>query len=321
MILIGATTRSNDTIILIESNPSPVKFHVVTLFPEMFDGPVTSSIIGRAASNGIIEIEFVNPRDFTTDKHRSVDAPPYGGGPGMVMMAPPLAKAVDSINDRYPVDHQPNTTGNGRHRLCDPVSSPEPLVATNPPFTSRSQPRVVGCSRVRFTHVLLNFVVAAHPRCFSTAIGTRSSDIENASRRSGRSRADPTSCKDGARSLKIATEVHPTFKRAKTDGSSSIATILSRDLAPPTIRILDFGTFNALEITLMVASFAALFIGDARTRTDNTCDSAFHPTTSSIDERGVTRTEIRCSLPILFNPRSYLPSGQCAQIAIQISDQ
>ena len=86
-----------------------MKFHVVTLFPEMFDGPITSSIIGRAVSNGIIEIDFVNPRDFTTDKHRRVDAPPYGGGPGMVMMAPPLAKAVDSISDQYPTGHQPKT--------------------------------------------------------------------------------------------------------------------------------------------------------------------------------------------------------------------
>ena len=75
----------------------------------MFDGPITSSIIGRAVSNGILEIEFVNPRDFTTDKHRSVDAPPYGGGPGMVMMVPPLAKAVDSISDQYPTSHQPKT--------------------------------------------------------------------------------------------------------------------------------------------------------------------------------------------------------------------
>ncbi len=95
-----------------------MKFHVVTLFPEMFDGPVTSSIIGRAVSNGIIEIDFVNPRDFTTDKHRSVDAPPYGGGPGMVMMAPPLARAVDSINDQYPTGHQPTTI------LMSPQGSP-----------------------------------------------------------------------------------------------------------------------------------------------------------------------------------------------------
>ena len=84
-----------------------MKFHVVTLFPEMFDGPMTTSIIGRAISEGKVAIEFINPRDFTTDRHRSVDAPPYGGGPGMVMMAPPLAKAIDTINRDYPEDCRP----------------------------------------------------------------------------------------------------------------------------------------------------------------------------------------------------------------------
>ena len=86
-----------------------MKFYVVTLFPEMFDGPMTTSIIGRAVSEGKIEIEFVDPRDFATDRHRSVDAPPYGGGPGMVMMAPPLAKAVDSVRGQYPTCEQPMT--------------------------------------------------------------------------------------------------------------------------------------------------------------------------------------------------------------------
>ena len=86
-----------------------MKFHLVTLFPEMFEGPLTSSIIGRAVENDIIEIDFVNPRDFATDAHRSVDAPPYGGGPGMVMMPAPLAEAVNSINREYPPDAPPTT--------------------------------------------------------------------------------------------------------------------------------------------------------------------------------------------------------------------
>ena len=86
-----------------------MRFHVVTLFPEMFDGPFTSSIIGRAVAAGFIEIDLVNPRDFASDKHRNVDAPPYGGGPGMVMMAPPLAKSIDSIHDRYPLGQRPKT--------------------------------------------------------------------------------------------------------------------------------------------------------------------------------------------------------------------
>ena len=95
-----------------------MKFHVVTLFPEMFEGPLTSSIIGRAIANDAIEFDFVNPRDFATDKHRSVDAPPYGGGPGMVMMPVPLAEAVDSINREYPPDTLPTTI------LMSPQGSP-----------------------------------------------------------------------------------------------------------------------------------------------------------------------------------------------------
>ena len=82
---------------------------MVTLFPEMFEGPLTSSIIGRARQSNRIEIDFVNPRDFATDKHRSVDAAPYGGGPGMVMMAPPLTKAVETINAKYADTDRPLT--------------------------------------------------------------------------------------------------------------------------------------------------------------------------------------------------------------------
>ena len=84
-------------------------FHIVTLFPEMFEGPTTSSILKRALEKGLIEIDFVNPRGFAADRHRSVDAPPYGGGPGMVMMAPPLTKAIDHINVRYPEGQRPVT--------------------------------------------------------------------------------------------------------------------------------------------------------------------------------------------------------------------
>ena len=75
----------------------------------MFEGPMTSSIIGRARQAGRIEIDFVNPRDYATDAHRSVDAPPYGGGPGMVMMAPPLTKAIEAIHARYAEQARPPT--------------------------------------------------------------------------------------------------------------------------------------------------------------------------------------------------------------------
>ena len=86
-----------------------MKFHVVTLFPEMFDSVLNTSIIGRAVRSGRITVEFVNPRDFTRDSHRTVDAPPYGGGPGMVLMAPPLFAAVDSVLDQYADGERPLT--------------------------------------------------------------------------------------------------------------------------------------------------------------------------------------------------------------------
>ena len=70
-------------------------FHVITLFPESLDSYVSSSIIGRAVRNKKIKIKFYNPRDFTKDKHRRVDQKPYGGGPGMVLEAESVIKAID----------------------------------------------------------------------------------------------------------------------------------------------------------------------------------------------------------------------------------
>ncbi len=85
-----------------------MKFHIITLFPEMFDGPLTMSIMKRARQKRLLEIDFLNPRRFATDKHRRTDAPQYGGGAGMVMMAPPLFSAVESIKMRYsPSDAPP----------------------------------------------------------------------------------------------------------------------------------------------------------------------------------------------------------------------
>ncbi|GAB3374537.1 tRNA (guanosine(37)-N1)-methyltransferase TrmD [Spongiibacter taiwanensis] len=67
---------------------------VVTLFPEMFSAVSDYGVTGRAVSSGGLAISCVNPRYFTADRHQTVDDRPYGGGPGMVMMAPPLAKAI-----------------------------------------------------------------------------------------------------------------------------------------------------------------------------------------------------------------------------------
>ncbi len=63
----------------------------------MFEGPLTESIVKRAREKKLLEIGFVNPRDFTTDRHKTVDDRPYGGGAGMVLMAEPMSEAIRSV--------------------------------------------------------------------------------------------------------------------------------------------------------------------------------------------------------------------------------
>ncbi|HEY4183794.1 MAG TPA: tRNA (guanosine(37)-N1)-methyltransferase TrmD [Polyangia bacterium] len=72
-------------------------FEVVTLFPEMFDGFLAGSLLGRAVAGGLIAVERTNPRDFAPGRHRSVDDTPYGGGPGMILRVEPFAAALDQI--------------------------------------------------------------------------------------------------------------------------------------------------------------------------------------------------------------------------------
>ena len=73
-----------------------MKITILTLFPEMFDGFMTNSIIKRAISKGIVEIKIVNIRDYTKDKYHRVDSAPVGGGAGLIMKCQPI---VDALND------------------------------------------------------------------------------------------------------------------------------------------------------------------------------------------------------------------------------
>ncbi|MFW6075735.1 MAG: tRNA (guanosine(37)-N1)-methyltransferase TrmD, partial [Chloroflexota bacterium] len=78
-----------------------MQFDIFTIFPSMFTGFLTESILKRAQEAGLIAINLHDIRDWTTDRHRSVDDYPYGGGAGMVMMAPPVVEAVEStVPDR-----------------------------------------------------------------------------------------------------------------------------------------------------------------------------------------------------------------------------
>ena len=76
-----------------------IRFHAVTLFPEMFAAVTHSGISGRALETGLWSLGLWNPRDFTSDNYRTVDDRPYGGGPGMLMLAEPLEKALDAAKE------------------------------------------------------------------------------------------------------------------------------------------------------------------------------------------------------------------------------
>ena len=74
-----------------------LKINVVTLFPEWFTAPLSSSILGRAAKAGLVQYRVVQLRDYTHDKHHTVDDAPYGGGAGMVLKVEPMVEAVEDL--------------------------------------------------------------------------------------------------------------------------------------------------------------------------------------------------------------------------------
>lgn len=76
-----------------------MRIDVVTLFPSMFEGVIGESILKLAQDKGLVEIGLHNLRDFSPDKHKKVDAAPYGGGPGMLLMAEPVFNAVDYLRE------------------------------------------------------------------------------------------------------------------------------------------------------------------------------------------------------------------------------
>src|SRR5436853_715641 len=80
----------------------PWRATVLTIFPEMFPGPLGLSLAGRALQNGLWSLEPLDIRDFATDRHRSVDDTPAGGGPGMVMKPDVLARAIDAAGSGRP---------------------------------------------------------------------------------------------------------------------------------------------------------------------------------------------------------------------------
>jgi len=77
--------------------------NVVTLFPEVFDAPLRASILGRAAAQGLVRYRVVQLRDYTHDRHKTVDDAPYGGGAGMVLKPEPFFEAVEDLRPGPPI--------------------------------------------------------------------------------------------------------------------------------------------------------------------------------------------------------------------------
>ncbi|HEX5509736.1 MAG TPA: tRNA (guanosine(37)-N1)-methyltransferase TrmD [Pseudolabrys sp.] len=120
---------------------------VLTIFPEMFPGPLAVSLAGKALANGIWSLDAIDIRDHATDKHRTVDDTPAGGGPGMVMRADVLARAIDAIED------------NGRPRL---LMSPRGTPLTQARVTELAQGAgaIIVCGR--FEGVDERLIAARH---------------------------------------------------------------------------------------------------------------------------------------------------------------
>lgn len=82
---------------------SAVRVDVFTIFPEYLAAPLEASLLGRARGEGLVEVRLHDPRDHTTDRHRSVDDAPFGGGAGMVMRPEPLFAAVEAVSPSRPL--------------------------------------------------------------------------------------------------------------------------------------------------------------------------------------------------------------------------
>jgi tRNA (guanine37-N1)-methyltransferase len=92
-----------------------VTFDIVTIFPAMFEQPLAAGVVGRAIERGTLAVRVHDLRDFTTDRHRVVDDVPFGGGPGMVLKAEPIFRALEAIEaEDGPVDAVVLTSPQGR---------------------------------------------------------------------------------------------------------------------------------------------------------------------------------------------------------------
>jgi len=102
---------------------------ILTIFPEMFPGPLGASLAGKALAKGLWALDTIDIRDHATDKHRTVDDTPAGGGPGMVMKADVLARAIDAAGEERPrLLMSPRGTPLTQGRVADLAAGPGPII-------------------------------------------------------------------------------------------------------------------------------------------------------------------------------------------------
>ena len=106
-----------------------MKIVVITLFPELVEQALAHGVLGRAVGRGVLAVETVNPRQFVTDVHKTVDDRPYGGGPGMVLKAEPLRLAMQEAMRRVPAAKRVLLAADGapvtQHRVAELAQVPE----------------------------------------------------------------------------------------------------------------------------------------------------------------------------------------------------
>jgi tRNA (guanine37-N1)-methyltransferase len=102
---------------------------ILTIFPEMFPGPLGASLAGKALAKGLWALDTIDIRDHATDKHRTVDDTPAGGGPGMVMKADVLARAIDAAGEERPrLLMSPRGTPLTQGRVAELAAGPGPII-------------------------------------------------------------------------------------------------------------------------------------------------------------------------------------------------
>ncbi|MBI5587690.1 MAG: tRNA (guanosine(37)-N1)-methyltransferase TrmD [Deltaproteobacteria bacterium] len=108
-----------------------MRFDILTLFPEFFISPLRQSLLGKAVAKGVLSVNTYNPRDFTTDKHRTTDDAPYGGGHGMIMKVEPVVRALEALKAEGPKARVILTTPQGvpmNHALARELSNEGRLI-------------------------------------------------------------------------------------------------------------------------------------------------------------------------------------------------